>query len=273
MARARVLFVDDEPNIRLTMPAILQMHEFDVTTCATVAEALVTMQNNKFDVLIADLNIGQPGDGFTVVSAMRRTQPEAVTIILTGYPAFETALKAIRSQVDDYVVKPANVNELVELINQKLAHHTPAHHIPVKKVGTIISENKQIILHEWNIRMRKIPEIANLGLSDQDLFNHTPSVIDDVIQLLEMRQSAFSEDALATAVKHGRIRLQQRLTIPQMLEETRVLREVIYLCIHKHMLSVDISQVFTDMVLISGRLDEHARAAIEAYINPELKAA
>jgi hypothetical protein len=39
------------------------------------------------------------------------------------------------------------------------------------------------------------------------------------------------------------------------------------------MLSVDISQVFTDMVLISGRLDEHARAAIEAYINPELKAA
>src|SRR3954447_14219295 len=135
MNRARVLFVDDEPYIRLTMPPILQMHDFEVTTCATVAEALATMQNETFDVLIADLNIGQPGDGFTVVSAMRRTQPSAVTIILTGYPAFETALQAIRSQVDDYVVKPADVAELVRLINDKLVNHTPTHHLEVKSVS------------------------------------------------------------------------------------------------------------------------------------------
>src|SRR3954470_6355978 len=120
MERARVLFVDDEPNIRLTMPAILKMHEFDVTACATVAEALVAMQSNQFDVLIADLNIGQPGDGFTVVSAMRRTQPDAVTIIITGYPAFESALQAIREQVDDYISKPANVDDLVNTIKMKV---------------------------------------------------------------------------------------------------------------------------------------------------------
>jgi YesN/AraC family two-component response regulator len=273
MERARVLFVDDEPNIRLTMPAILKMHKFDVTTCATVTEALVAMQGEKFDVLIADLNIGQPGDGFTVVSAMRRTQPDAVTIILTGYPAFETALQAIRSQVDDYLVKPANVNELVDLINQKLTHHTPVHHIPVKNVGTILSENKQSILDEWMTRIKSIPAIADLGLSDTDLLNHTPSVLDELVHLLKSREAVLSDDAQGTAVKHGRTRLRQRLTIPLMLEETRVLRESIYLCIHKHMLSVDISQVFTDMVLISGRLDEHARTAVEAYINSELKAA
>ncbi|HEX8926782.1 MAG TPA: response regulator, partial [Terriglobales bacterium] len=116
MSLHRVLFVDDEPNIRLTLPAILQMHGFEVTTTATVAEALQAMQNGKFDVLLADLNIGQPGDGFTVVSAMRRTQPDALTFILTGFPAFETALEAIRSQVDDYLVKPANINQLVQKI-------------------------------------------------------------------------------------------------------------------------------------------------------------
>ena len=69
-----------------------------------------------FDVLLSDLNIGNPGDGLTVVSAMRRTQPEAVTMILTGYPAFETALEAIRQQVDDYIVKPADVPALVRAI-------------------------------------------------------------------------------------------------------------------------------------------------------------
>src|SRR3954469_11727330 len=144
----RVLFVDDEPTIRLTLPKILEMHAFEVKAAANVQDALKLIQEEQFDVLLSDLNIGAPSDGFTVVSAMRRCQPEAVTIILTGYPAFESALQAIRSQVDDYVVKPANVNDLVELINQKLTHHTPADHIPVKNVSTIISENKQAILDD-----------------------------------------------------------------------------------------------------------------------------
>ena len=67
----------------------------------------------QFDVLISDLNIGQPGDGFTVVSAMRRSQPACITLILTGYPGFDTALEAIRSQVDDYLIKPAAIPTLI----------------------------------------------------------------------------------------------------------------------------------------------------------------
>jgi YesN/AraC family two-component response regulator len=204
---------------------------------------------------------------------MRRTQPDAVTIILTGYPAFETALQAIRSQVDDYVVKPANVNELVELINQKLANHTPTRHIPVKRVSSLLSENKQAILDEWLTRFKAIPTITEIGLSDKDLLNHTPSLIDGLIRLLEHRQPASNDTSIASAVKHGRTRLRQGLTIPLMLEETRILREVIYLVIHQHLLSVDISQVFTDMVLIGGTIDEQVRASVEAYLNSELKAA
>src|SRR3954462_13774412 len=112
----RVLFVDDEPTIRLTLPKILEMHEFEVKAAASVQDALKLIQSEKFDVLLSDLNIGEPSDGFTVVSAMRRVQPDAVTIIITGYPAFETALEAIRGQVDDYIVKPADTEELIDTI-------------------------------------------------------------------------------------------------------------------------------------------------------------
>ncbi len=102
MPPVRILFVDDEEAIRITLSAVLSKHGYQVDVAATVGEALSRITNDRFDVLIADLNVGQPGDGFTVVSAMRRTQPDCVTFILTGYPAFETALEAIRSQVDDY---------------------------------------------------------------------------------------------------------------------------------------------------------------------------
>ena len=54
--------------------------------------------------LLTDLNIGGPADGFILVSAMRRVQCKAATFILTGYPDFQTALEAIRKQVDDYFV-------------------------------------------------------------------------------------------------------------------------------------------------------------------------
>ena len=126
MPANRVLFVDDEPSLRVTFPAILRMHGFEVRTAATVAQALMEMTTRTFDILISDLNIGQPGDGFTVVSAMRRTQPDCINLILTGFPAFESALAAIQSQVDDFLIKPARIEELVELIQEKLRTRHPS---------------------------------------------------------------------------------------------------------------------------------------------------
>jgi CheY-like chemotaxis protein len=62
----RVLFVDDEPNLCLTMPAILRQQGYEVTAVGTVNEALTQITTAQFDVLISDLNIGHPGDGFTI---------------------------------------------------------------------------------------------------------------------------------------------------------------------------------------------------------------
>jgi DNA-binding NtrC family response regulator len=88
MAREpEILFVDDEDSIRLTLPLMLETFGFKVSTAATVTEALRTMTERKFDVLISDMNIERAGDGFTVVNAMRAAQPSAVRFILTGYPA------------------------------------------------------------------------------------------------------------------------------------------------------------------------------------------
>jgi two-component system, response regulator RegA len=120
-AGKRLLFVDDEDSIRLTLPLVLQQRGFEVKVAASVAEAISTIQSQKFDVLLSDLNIGEAGDGFAVVRAAREVNASCVTIILTGYPGFESAVEAIRYQIDDYVVKPADIDTLVDTVERRLA--------------------------------------------------------------------------------------------------------------------------------------------------------
>jgi len=118
--RRRLLFVDDEEGIRTTLPAILERRGFEVRVAASVPEAFSEIKTHKFDVLLSDLNIGEDGNGFTVIRAMRQAHPNCVAILLTGYPAFETAVQAIEDEVDGYHVKPADINSLVSNIERKL---------------------------------------------------------------------------------------------------------------------------------------------------------
>lgn len=119
--RKRILFVDDEPSIRLTLPSVLKENGYEVSTAGSVDEAISKIGSARYDVLLSDLNISEEGDGFRVVRAMRNSQPTCLTMILTGYPGFETAIEGIRQQVDDYLVKPADVEALLDTLHRKLA--------------------------------------------------------------------------------------------------------------------------------------------------------
>lgn len=112
--------MDDEEGIRSTLPLLLQQRGFDVRVAADVPEALCEIRTHEFDVLLSDLNIGKDGDGFAVVQAMRKAHPNCVNILLTGYPAFESAVQAIHDEVDDYFVKPADLDSLISTIERKL---------------------------------------------------------------------------------------------------------------------------------------------------------
>src|SRR5207237_10256862 len=91
-----ILFVDDEDSIRLTLPPLLQSYGFEVTSAATVAEALCLITRHKFDVLISDLNIAHPGDGFTVFSAMRSHVPFSFTFMLSAFADSSRPVQILR---------------------------------------------------------------------------------------------------------------------------------------------------------------------------------
>lgn len=266
MEPRRILFVDDEPGIRQTLPPILQAHGFELTPAAGVVEALEFIQKQKFDVLLTDLNIGHPGDGFTLVSAMRRIQPEAVTIIITGYPAFESALRAIREQVDDYVVKPTEIADLISVIEEKLSHRTPRHVFIAKRVCEILEEHSQSIIADWLKRTKENQELGAASLSDEERSDHVPALVSDLVRELRDNNIASTPEFVESAAQHGIARRRQGASIPMIIEETRILRDAIAFCIQQNLLAVDISSLIPDMVRINNILDAQILESVRAYV-------
>jgi len=264
MSKPRVLFVDDEPGIRTTLAAILQMHGFDVTTKASVPEALAAIQTQSFDVLLTDLNIGQPADGFTLVSAMRRTQPQAVNVIITGYPAFETALHAIRAQVEDYFVKPADPAELVQRIQDRLAATDRRVPPPLKKLSYVLQDNAETILGRFVEEMLHADYFPVQALSQREVMNHFPDVLQEVIAGLQSDQPVFGGD-MPAASRHGSIRHAQKFNIPMLVLEFSLFRKVIYENIQANLLSLDVSSLIPDMIRIGQSLDARLKRAIESF--------
>jgi len=265
--RPKILFVDDEPAIRLTLPAILEGFGFDVRAVASVPEALHLITTEKFEILISDLNIGQPSDGFTVVSAMRRTQPTVPTFILTGYPAFETALEAIRLQVDDYLVKPADIQGMVEKIKLKLnGAKTPVpQRIETQRLVEIFDQNRREIIQRWLNAAKEDEQISAYRLPDHELTSYLPSVIEEIIA--GGRGQEPTENPLKAAELHGKGRFKQGATIPSMIREARILQQVISHFIQENLLGADISSLIPDVMRIGETLQAYLERSIREYIH------
>src|ERR1035441_9184416 len=71
----RVLLVDDDESVRDTLSMVLEHSGFEVSSAPNVNQALALIGSQSFDALVTDLHMPQPGDGLTVVSAMRHSNP------------------------------------------------------------------------------------------------------------------------------------------------------------------------------------------------------
>ena len=258
--KTRVLFVDDELSIRVTLPAILELKGFDVAVAATVAEALDAIRTQEFDVLLSDLNIGEPGDGFTVVSAMRRTKPSCRTIILTGFPDFDKALQAIREQADDYLVKPANADILVEMLQRRLSTRQG---VPTERVslGVLIGQNRDLIIDRWLKDLESRQEFQQLRLTREERIDHLPIVIDELVAAIDSDRNEvaaleeLSPRAVEAAHKHGKVRREQGYSLQLMLKEVRVLQKEILKLVHENLLNVNMSSLVQQLITATDTLE------------------
>ena len=263
-SRKRVLFVDDEPSIRLTLPPVLEEHGFDVRSASSVAEALVEINSQQFDALLSDLNIGEEGDGFLVVSAMRHIQPNCITVILTGYPAFDSALQAIRQQVDDYLVKPADVETLISCLREKFEKGN-GRASERKRLAALLSENSAAIIQRVLEAIKQNNEGSTLGLDDQALLGKLSQILHSVAAELESGSDRPSPDRLVPASQHGVLRKQQGYFPSAIVTDFELLETQMYETIESNLMALGENNLVADLKRMQQALNALMKRAVAAH--------
>src|SRR5271167_1068953 len=137
-AAHRVLLVDDDSAVLAMMSQGLERKGFEVVAASSVTEALRRIATESFDVLITDLHMPNPGDGFTVVSAMRHSQPNALTMLVSGYPDVQSAMAAILLEADEIVVKPFEIGRFIDLVRERALNRKATKRLDKERVGVML---------------------------------------------------------------------------------------------------------------------------------------
>jgi DNA-binding response OmpR family regulator len=245
----------------VTLPLLLERHGFDVTAVPTVADALVQISAVSFDVLIADLNIHREGDGFLVITAMRRAQPRCKNFILTGYPGLENAIRAIQNQVDDYFTKPADLEELVAKIKARLA--APA--VKPVRLAAVLMEKEGEITAKILEAIKSDPLLRKVRITEGERVDHLPSVFQAVISRLMHENRPFTASELKFAARHGRRRKKDRYTPAMLVREFQLIGETLHELLGTDILPLGTVELTSDLKLLTQSLNVFTLKSFEAY--------
>jgi YesN/AraC family two-component response regulator len=252
---------------------MLERDGFEVVAVGSVRDALARIAAENFDVLISDLHMPKAGDGFTVVGAMRHTHPQAVTLVLSGYPALDEALAAIRLQADEILVKPIEIASLRALIREKLANPVSRRQVPTESVATILEHDLNATIRDWLALVEQNEELTYIPLSFQDRTGHLPNLLSDLIWRLRLRLPPIARANISNAARqHGELRRKQGYTAAMLVEESRILQVSIFNTLQKHLTKVDFSKLLLDVVTIADEVDSQLKQAMLSYVGPAPRA-
>jgi DNA-binding response OmpR family regulator len=264
MALIKILLVDDDEMVRVTLCEILEQNGFAVTSAANVTEALKHISSGTFEVLLSDLHM--PGAGLTVVSAMRHANPKAVTILLSAFPEMNAAAHAILLQADEILVKPMDVTELLNAIKQRLASGSRATRV-VETVAAILERSAETTIGDWYKRIETDRKVMSISMSYERRCCHLPQLFRDLVsRLLSSKPIGSKELVSDTAAEHGLNRRRQGYTAAMMVEESRMLQVSIFDTLQQNLASIDFSVLLIGVMTIADEIDSQLSQAMDSYI-------
>jgi DNA-binding NtrC family response regulator len=115
----RILVVDDDENIRKVLVAILEDEGYNVESVGTAREGIEKSKRKFYNIALIDIRLPDM-EGIELLTKIRDTTPRIRKIIITGYPTLQNAVGAVNKGADAYLLKPFDVEKVLETIKLQL---------------------------------------------------------------------------------------------------------------------------------------------------------
>lgn len=132
--KRRILLVDDELAILLTLKAVLEIQGFEVTTASSAREAKMKLRQQQFHMVITDNRMESENAGLEVANAAKKAANQPAVALLTAFPVSDENWQD--GGADEMLVKPMNTQALLNQIEALLVSHEDKKQKALKLAGT-----------------------------------------------------------------------------------------------------------------------------------------
>jgi DNA-binding NtrC family response regulator len=151
----RILVIDDDENIRKILVAILTDEGYQVETAATAKKAVEKTKKEFYNVALIDIRLPDM-EGIELLTRLKPTTPRMRKIIVTGYPTLQNAVKAVNEGADAYIMKPFDVEKVLETIREQLKKQEDEKRFSQERVAEFIETRVRELDVQKDVACRKM---------------------------------------------------------------------------------------------------------------------
>jgi DNA-binding response OmpR family regulator len=261
-----ILLVQADSSGMSALSSTFQRNGFKVVATSTVKQAVILLTGQNFAALVCDLRLPAPGDGFTLVNAMRHFHPDAITVIMSDHPALKESLSMLLPQADEILVTPIPPDDIVRLLKSRLRE--PRRHkvnLP-EPISVVLDRHSSSTIREWLLRVNINRTLLTVPLSDKGRTGHLPMLLRDLVRRLQAPRLDEGEAKISmAALAHGRTRRRQGYSAAMLVEESRILQVCIFRTLRGNLSALDLSMVLTDVMTIADEVDSQLTQTMAAF--------
>ncbi len=134
---ARIIIIDDDESIRQVLKTILEEEGYAVDTADTGKEAVLKTNEKVYNLALIDMRLPDI-EGIDLILKIKDTTPRMRKIIVTGYPTIQNAMEAVNRQADAFILKPFDVERVLQTIREQLMKQDEEKQFSQEKVTAFI---------------------------------------------------------------------------------------------------------------------------------------
>ncbi|HAO94335.1 MAG: hypothetical protein A2X93_09895 [Deltaproteobacteria bacterium GWC2_56_8] len=190
----KVLIIDDEPLMRISISDALKVEGFSVRETGLGKDGITLFRDFSFDVVITDLRLPDL-DGIEVLKACKRYSPDTMVILITAHGSVDTAVEAMKYGAYDYITKPFSMDELLLMVKRVIRYKD--------------LEEENLLLKEQVEGRYNFSGIIGKSERMQEIFDKVKIVSQTDSTVLILGESGTGKELVANAVHYNSVRKKE----------------------------------------------------------------